>query len=438
MIVMNKIISLLLFGLLAVPCGYAQKNISSVSRIISKGGKNASQSSLRASAGLLSAKQTQDLQRKAGKSWLKHHQNRFKQQGQVKVFQTDFNTPTKAYLSQRADAATKAKNDALLADIKRVLDSEPTIATNSLFQSLYQPMTIPSEFAVKNNQLLLQATKHFIEKVNWLKNRPGQGQPELGVVGGKDVAAKLAERLSSQKMIILGEMHYVDSIHSAVGDFLHELKRLNPKRRIVLFTEFIDLPALAAPEGTTTASYYRRVSKEKLGKLAEQDPQLVVDYAKPLFDSLIQGGIEVYPLEDRALYQMISKEQGPLFKAEASLRGIMLRNQSWVRVMESKIRQIRKTDPDTLFVVYAGLGHTSWVYPYSLPKFFANENPAVVALSYVFPIGDEVLSGVWKESFSFYDMRFHFPTIHYWRGPDARELAKQTGFDYAWVLPWAK
>lgn len=106
--------------------------------------------------------------------------------------------------------------------------------------------------------------------------------------------------------------------------------------------------------------------------------------------------------------------------------------------MESKMRQIRKTDPDTLFVVYAGLGHTSWVYPYSLPKFFANENPAVVALSYVFPIGDEVLSGVWKESFSFYDMRFHFPTIHYWRGPDARELAKQTGFDYAWVLPWAK
>lgn len=435
-VMMPKIISLLLLGLLAVPCGYAQKNFSAVTRLAAKGGKTAVAASRRAPAGLLSAKQTQLLQRKAGEAY----QNRLKQTRSFPhrpwVFQTDFDDQTKAYFSQRADQATIAKNEALLAEIKRLLESEPGLANNSIFNDLYRPMTIPSAFAVKNNQLLLQGIKYFIEKVQWVKNRPGHAKNELGVVGGKNLAGKLAQRLSNQKMIMLGEMHYVEGIHLAVGDFLQELKRLNPSRRIVLFTEFIDLPSLPVTEGTTIANYYRRVSKENLAKLTENDPKLTVDYAKRLFHSLVKSGIEVYPLEDRALCQMISKEQGPLFKAEASARSIMLRNQSWVRVMESKMRQIRKTDPDALFVVYAGMGHTSWVYSHSLPKFFANEAPAVVALSAVFPIGNEPLEQIWEENMDFYNIRFTASTIHYWKGPDARELAKHIGFDYAWVLSW--
>ena len=93
--------------------------------------------------------------------------------------------------------------------------------------------------------------------------------------------------------------------------------------------------------------------------------------------------------------------------------------------------QIRKTDPDALFVVYAGMAHTSWIMPYALPKFFAKEKTSVVEFSVGEPSEINTLCGVWDREHPY----FRKQALFYWQGREARLLGRQTGFDYALILP---
>ncbi len=234
----------------------------------------------------------------------------------------------------------------------------------------------------------------------------------------------------------LGEIHFIKEVQQAVGQLMYALREQNPNRRIVLFTEFIDLPYSGNYSSNQSLfSYYRRVENAALQPLSWQDYlESGEDYAKDLFEVLLKDGFEIYPLEDREMYDLIREEEGVLSKAQVSALAIMYRNKMWARVIESKMKEIRQQDPHALFVVYAGMGHTSWLMPYSLPKFFAREKKVVAEITTDFPSEYNLPFVLWDPNHPFFQT-VPERTLFYWEGEDASQLGKYTGFYYALVLP---
>lgn len=321
----------------------------------------------------------------------------------------------------------------LLRQIRQLLEQDTRLLSHAVFLNHYLPVTVPSAFAVKNNQMVLKATQYLLEKIQWLEKRPKQGRPQLQSLTGPDAVLQLAEKLSGEKMILLGEMHYVKSIQNAVQELVLELHRLQPERRMVVFTEFVDLPEQAAAPSATLDTYFRNLADEPFEKLGDEDLYLRVEYAQPLLAALVRNGVEVYALEDRTLCDLIRREESPLPSEKNTARAIMYRNQTWARVMQRKMAEIRRTDPDALFIVYAGMGHTSWLVPYSMPKFFTKEKPAVVEISPLVPSRMNALAVTWGERDPYFAPRKE-TALHYWAGPDARAFGRKTGFDYALIL----
>ncbi len=335
-------------------------------------------------------------------------------------------------IQEKATIDLKKRFYATLAEINR----HQFVA--KLFGEPLEPIRSFSSIALRNNEMLLKYLNSISGKMTWLRNRPQQGRDELLSFASLDAVNYLAEQLSNKKMIMLGELHYCDHVQNTVKNLLLALKDRNPDRRIVLFTEFIDLPVNERPEKYTPETYYWR--PESPVKRATSDILTEDDYAFGVFDPLLKEGMEIYPLEDPVQLDVLYSEDSfrietpfiPIFKNY--LITVLLRNKSWVRVIESKMREIRRTDPDALFVVYAGMGHTSWLSPYSLPKFFAKENPAVVEVVENQLEALNSLYFVWNKEEPFFN-KVQQPTLHQWVGPDVRLLAKNTGFDYLLVLP---
>lgn len=337
---------------------------------------------------------------------------------------------------KNVSAVLEQKNLNLISQIKQTWKGNERFLQNWLFENLYSPLPLPTPFSLKNNRIILASSRRFFEKMRWLKKLPGQGHDDMVSYSGDDAVHKLAQKLVGEKLILLGEMHHMQEIHFAISDLLEELQRLCPGRRIVLFTELIDLPNKTPAPGATLSTYYRRPGDETFENLKKDDPanEQLIDYAPYVFYRAIYNDIEVYPLEDKALFNMIRKEQGPLYRAETSALAIAVRNKSWARFMETKMAEIRQTDPDALFLVYAGMAHTSWLMPYAIGKFFASENPTVVEIASTFPSDLTGVYAVWTENDPFFALR-QMPSLHYWKGADARLLGKNTGFDYTLILP---
>ena len=331
------------------------------------------------------------------------------------------------------------KSAALEQEIEQLWRENERFVYNWLFENVYKPMSAPTEFAYRNNKIVLAAARNVFKKMQWLENLRGQGRNEMKDVYGSAALEELCKKLSNEKLILLGENHYVDDIQRTVGRILVRLKEENPQRRVVLFTEFIDLPeAGSKPQKTALNAYFRRVQAKDIAPVTQKDLQEKnlnpVAYAVDLFEVLAEENIEIYPLEDRTLENLLQEEEGSLEMAETSALSIALRNKTWARVMESKMAEIRQTDPDALFVVYAGKAHTSWLIPYAMPKFFAKEDPAVVELTMGGPSGFSSLYSIWMEDDPFFKIRQHM-SLHYWTGPLAKRLGKSTGFDYMLILP---
>ena len=90
----------------------------------------------------------------------------------------------------------------------------------------------------------------------------------------------------------LGEIHFIKEVQQAVGQLMYALREQNPNRRIVLFTEFIDLPYSGNYSSNQSLfSYYRRVENAALQPLSWQDYlESGEDYAKDLFEVLLKDG----------------------------------------------------------------------------------------------------------------------------------------------------
>ncbi len=329
------------------------------------------------------------------------------------------------------------QNAQLVQQIQHLWKGNEAFLNTWQFKNIYQPMRVPSAFSIKNNKIVLQETKNYFAKMKALQQRPDHGRKSLELLPGKSALGSLAQKLSKENLIMLGEEHHIPLIQENVGELVLELQQQNPRRRIVLFTEFIPLLGQTVSKDISLSRYYRRIPSHSIQKITESDFCLTeerVRYAPYMFEDLLEEGIEIYPLEDPDLLRQVQKAQGPVQEEEETALSLGLRNKTWARVAEAKMAEIRKTDPDALFIVYAGKAHLLWQMPYALPKFFAKEHPVVVDFNWVVPGDISPLYALWPENDPVFAPRTR-TTVHYWTGPEARTLAKQTGFDYLLVVP---
>jgi len=175
--------------------------------------------------------------------------------------------------------------------------------------------------------------------------------------------------------LFVGEVHDFPEIRANVQMLLIFLRQQNPEREIFLFTEFL-------PENF-------RWSKEI-------DPASL-DYPEytPVWEQAAQEHIETIGLEpavamdDFCDVEVIAHNGSKRLTSQwAHLEGMRLRNEAWVRTLET----YRKEHPNALFVVYTGAFHSAYYFPFSLPTTLSKERPFVVSL---YPDKDLVISGKW-------------------------------------------
>ena len=174
----------------------------------------------------------------------------------------------------------------------------------------------------------------------------------------------LADRVTEKtKYFLIGERHGFAEITNAIATFMLSLRLKYPNREIILLTEFL-------PENKY---YYPAVPKD------------LYDNKRPVWNAAEVTDIPVVGLEPE--YVTDSREvtlecaNGPGCREQraawASLEGIRLRNERWMRV----IKKYREKYPHALFVVYSGGGHVNYTEPYSLGRQLVGEN-TLVAMVY--------------------------------------------------------
>ncbi len=317
-----------------------------------------------------------------------------------------------------------------LEQINRLKTQYPHFNRDGIFSWGFATIKQYSAFAAENNRMVLKALQNYIQKMQWVQSYPDQARKRLAKETGWDAVYRLAQRLSKERLVMLGEEHYVPEFQRVVAHLVSVIKKQNPSRRVVLFTEFLDLAPAQHATGQTMETYYRRMTAHSLRPVT--DNELLGTYAAEVFLRFLKEGVEVYPLEDGVQMDLMAKQDEDF---SCTAMGCSLRNKTWARVIEAKMAQIRQTNPDALFIVYAGQGHTSWQLPYALPKFFAKENPSVVELSLSSKLSQSSVANIWSLPNDFLTYPPLRNTFFYWKGKDAKELAKHTGFDYLLVVP---
>lgn len=294
-----------------------------------------------------------------------------------------------------------------------------------LLRSVFMPTQYPTQLSINGNKQLLLFSQTLAEKIDWLRQYPEQGRNDLAYYTGNRPVAFLARELAQYNLVMLGEVHYSENVQDFVSSLMRRIKIDNPNRRVVVFTEFLPIPQGKADTNADVASYYRRGGETELAPLSMTHTG-DVDYAPFTFWCMLKSGVEVYPLEDYRQKDLFEKDAPGEF---VSMAALLARNKSWARIMEHKMAEIRRTDPDALFVVYAGMGHTSWVTPFSLPKFFASQSPAVVELHPDTNSPFNTVYPVWGKNAPLFQPAG--TQLVYWVGNSARLLGKQTGFNYS-------
>ena len=256
-------------------------------------------------------------------------------------------------LNQPLSPEQQKQNQQIAAQIQDIRTKNRRYMKNWVFTDICVPMPYPTPFALKNDKMVLALIPKIIQKMAWLELRPNQGRSEM-VHLYTGVLPELTRKLSQEKLIMLGEVHNSYEIQRLVKQLIVKLKFQNPGRRVVLFTEFVEVPPMQKTgQQNYWSSYYRRFSEKDIQPVL---PHPLFSYAGHTLNSIIKQGIEVYPLEDRQLFDLVYDEQDYRFESETSLLANAYRNKTWARIMETKMAEIRQTDPDALFIVYAGQG----------------------------------------------------------------------------------
>ena len=320
------------------------------------------------------------------------------------------------------------------------LGGRPIVHPHSLRGRILNPY--PGDWTLQRTQLEL-ADQFSRERIIWLKQQPQEGRDRLATHTGEDSARMLAVKLQNENLIFVGEYHDVTGIRSAAADWLITLHQLEPKRTMVVFAESLYLDPL--PQEDTYPYTYSRRGVEGVQppvdiRKSATHPAYVSMQNYPSYDRFIKRlagteGIEVYPLEDAVIAQMQQTRQKLL-----TISGLKERNAMFARVMRAQMERIRAKDPQALFVFYGGNAHTSWAFPTSLPKMFADEFPVVVEMSspaYALYSHSILGSFPWAWTDGFFDSSITAQRLFYWKGePEtARTWGRQIGFDYRLIVP---
>lgn len=332
-----------------------------------------------------------------------------------------------------------------------------------LFEQLQQeiarlkapPSNVPPAWITKpeNMSLALKLGASLKERQAQLRALPRAGLDELKTVR-KQAAETLAAKLKGRQLIMIGETHYQPQARAQIKELIFRLRELNPGKRVVVFTEFLNLDELPRVKGEHSKYDYYRRGGEGLSRATretvdnkrtvwvENDHAKYEAYAGDVLYPLVESGVEVYPLED--------PEHIKMYRSELSSFSVVAeRNKNWARQMDVKMREVRQTDPDAVFIVYAGASHVAYHMLYAMPKFFAGENTAVVNVQAEHPLGNFPVVNVWGENSAFYNPfarpeRFAWlykkqqaPVLFYWNEANAKKMARLSGFDYVLLLPKA-
>ena len=173
------------------------------------------------------------------------------------------------------------------------------------------------------------------------------------------------------RLIMLGEVHEIAWMVEQVEEAILQFKKAHPDKKIYYASEFID--------ATPGKEVYVLLDRYDVENLANKRPH----YQK-ITKRLLEAGVEVVGLENPAVAQTLrqlkpeeiltdSKQGWQLISAQA----MQQRNAYWAQI----IRQIYQQDPQAVVFVHAGLGHTDYNQPYSLPWILKEYAPFVIEFS---------------------------------------------------------
>ena len=208
--------------------------------------------------------------------------------------------------------------------------------------------------AARNNRLFLQEIRRM-EKV-WAQideNLPRLQAEAANTPQPDDPPAWLAEILPpATTQLFIGEAHGYPEIHQFVARLTHELRTRQPKREIILFTEFL-------PENMKWTGRHPSIA---------QVPEGFHKYY-PIWDQALQERVQVVGLElseavDDFCEVRYLDPSGNLGKQSvwASLEGVRLRNERWQKTLTA----YRAEHPDALFIIYSGADHSMYNRPFTL------------------------------------------------------------------------
>lgn len=214
------------------------------------------------------------------------------------------------------------------------------------------PQLVQAYFFAQNNRLVLKhlrEMKTFLPKFNkaisqFYKEAKALAQPENPLLF---TAQSIPDHIQN---LFIGEVHGYAEVTQFVRDLLPLLREKHPDSKIFLFTEFLEDPHSG---GKNTLERFARYPLKRL--------------YQPIWESAREQNITVVGLEPayvsssmvRAI-TMTGKSIEEMLWATAE--GIRVRNEHWWQILE----KYRAENPDALFVIYSGSGHSLYNYPFSL------------------------------------------------------------------------
>ena len=224
----------------------------------------------------------------------------------------------------------------------------------------------------------------------------------------------LADMIPPQaKYILLGEEHDKSQIQVFLSKFFKEYQAKYPGRKLFLLTEFLPV------SGKQTLL----LQSMKVG-----DPS----YAY-ILNSASSNGITVKGLEPRYVYEgggiLHLDPQWAGKEAFAGLwvtpEGMRIRNKAWI----SRIKELRKNNPDAVFMIYAGGSHLEYNAFASLSLQLPREETFVASLYADDPTNNEardLLEELGEDKYPFY-----LEEVLSWKDASLRRIA---GFDVRLLL----
>lgn len=172
------------------------------------------------------------------------------------------------------------------------------------------------------------------------------------------------------RLIMLGEIHEKQAIVSEVEKLIKVYKAMYPDRTVYYASEFVDAADLSLP-------FHKWVlGPKQISSRVTKRP-----FYKDLTLKMQAAGVKVIGLENPLVSAEVVRENyrktpGPAAQRHATLAGTAERNRYWAAI----INRIYQEDPSAVVFVHAGMAHTSYRVPGSLPSLLPNWRKFVIEM----------------------------------------------------------